>query len=65
MENLNKTHWDCAKLLAALSEMFALADGDGGVDGRVERDVAAWLTIMADSSESCLLSPLADSSEGI
>ena len=60
-----KTHWDCPK--PALSETFALAEGD--VDCRLESEVAAWLTILpvpvADSSESCqgLLAP--DSSEGI
>ena len=63
----DKTYWDCAK--PALSETFALAEGDGSVawDGRVERDVAGWFTILsmpvAESSESCLLAP--DSSVGI
>ena len=47
----DKTHWDCAK--PALSEVFALAEGDVG--DRVEGDVAA--------SESCLLTP--DSPAGI
>ena len=59
----DKTHRDCAKL--SLSETFALAEGDGGVDCRVERDVtvAAWLSILADPLESCILTP--DSSEAI
>ena len=62
----DKTHRDCDK--AALSETFALSEGDGSVDGRVERDVPAWLTILpvanSSDSESCLvLTP--DSSEGI
>ena len=63
----DKTHRDRDK--TALSETFALAEGDGSaqgsVDGGAERDVAAWHTV-ADSSdsESCLvLTP--DSSEGI
>ena len=46
--------------------MFALVEGDGSVvDGCVERDVNAWLPILpvADSSESCLLTP--NSSEDI
>ena len=54
----DKTNWDCDK--PALSETFASAEGGGGVDSRVERDVAAWLTILVDS---CLLKP--DSSEDI
>ena len=60
----DKTHWDCDSDKPALSETFALAEGgaSGGVVGRVERDVAAWLTILVDS---CLLTPSPDSSEGI
>ena len=59
---VDKTHWDCDKLI--LSNSFALAEGGGGVNGRVERDgttgaVVVWLTILVDS---CLLTPTPDSS---